>query len=199
LPTLGQGAIVTLPAPRLDSEVSLESVLAQRRSVRDFTSKVLTLDEISQLLWAAQGVTNSRGFRTAPSAGGLYPLEVYVVTPERVLHYLPAHHQAQVHLIGDRRDPLEGAGLGQAAIRHAPAVFVITGVFARTEAKYGSRGVRYVWLEAGHAAENLLLQAVALDLGGVSIGAFDDADVVRVLGLPASHAPLYLIPIGHPS
>jgi SagB-type dehydrogenase family enzyme len=199
LPTLGPGAIVTLPAPRLDSEVSLESVLAQRRSVRDFTSKTLSLDEISQLLWATQGVTSSAGGRTAPSAGGLYPLEVYVVTPERVLHYLPAHHQAQVHLSGDRRDALEGAGLGQAAIRHAPAVFVITGVFARTEGKYGTRGSRYVCLEAGHAAENLLLQAVALDLGGVPMGAFDDADVVRVLGLPASHAPLYLIPIGHPS
>lgn len=194
-----QGSILQLAPPRLDSEVSLESVLAGRRSVRDFTKKALTLEEISQLLWAAQGVTNSKGYRTAPSAGGLYPLEVYVVTPEYVLHYLPAHHQVEVHAVGDRRASLQAAGLSQSAIGDAPAVFVITGVFGRTEAKYGSRATRYVWLEAGHAAQNLVLQAAALDLGGVTIGAFTDASVTRVLGLPSNHKPLYVIPIGHAS
>jgi SagB-type dehydrogenase family enzyme len=187
-----------LTPPRLDSEVSLESAIAGRRSIRDYTSKALTLEEISQLLWAAQGVTNSKGYRTAPSAGGLYPLEVYVVTSEYVIHYLPEHHRAEMHLSGDKRGPLEAAGLSQSAIGDAPAVFVITGVFERTKAKYGVRANRYVYLEAGHAAQNLVLQAVALDLGGVTIGAFDNASVTRVLDLPSDHEPLYLIPVGHP-
>jgi SagB-type dehydrogenase family enzyme len=198
-PTPKPGSLVALPAPRKDSSVSLESVLARRRSVREFTKQALTLEEISQLLWAAQGVTSSWGGRTAPSAGALYPLEVYVVTKERVLHYLPAHHQAEVHLTGDRRPALEAAGMSQASIGDAPAVFVITGVVARTQAKYGSRASRYVYLEAGHAAQNLLLEAVALNLGGVPIGAFTDASVSSVLSLPSDRRPIYLIPIGHPS
>jgi SagB-type dehydrogenase family enzyme len=193
------GSVLQLTPPRLDSEVSLESALHERRSIRDFTSKALTFEEISQLLWAAQGVTSSNGGRTAPSAGALYPLEVYVVTKQYVLHYLPAHHQAEVHLSGDRRAVLEAAALSQSAVGDAPAVFVITGVFERTQAKYGSRASRYVYLEAGHAAQNLLLEAVALGLGGVPMGAFTDAAVTRALSLPADHAPLYLIPIGHPA
>jgi SagB-type dehydrogenase family enzyme len=197
--TLQRGSVVLLPPPRVDSGVSLESTLAERRSVRSYTREALTLEEISQLLWASQGVTSSKGYRTAPSAGGLYPLEVYAVTPQHVLHYLPARHKAEVHVMGDWRASLEAAGLSQPPIGDAPAVFVITGVFERTAGKYGARATQYVYLEAGHAAQNLLLQAVALDLGGVPIGAFTDAAVTRVLSLPADHRPLYLIPIGHPS
>jgi len=190
--------IVDLASPHLDGGVSLESALLHRRSVRDFTEEPLSDEEVSQLLWAAQGVTSPQGGRTAPSAGALYPLEVYVVTADGVFHYLPAHHQAEMHARGDRRGSLQAAGLSQSAIGAAPAVFVIAAVFARTQGKYGERATRYVYLEAGHAAQNLLLQAVALDLGGVPIGAFADAQVSLALDLPGNHEPLYLIPIGHP-
>ncbi len=187
-----------LPEPNLAGSVSLEEAIAGRRSVREFTEDPLTWREISQLLWAAQGVTDPRGLRAAPSAGALYPLEVYVVLPDGVYHYLPEGHAVEAVLDGDRRDDLWEAGLRQDALRGAAAVFVITGVYERTEGKYGERAERYVEMEAGHAAQNLLLQAVALDLGAVPIGAFYDDQVQAALALPGDHRPLYLIPVGHP-
>lgn len=189
--------IFDLPEPRKDSEVSLEETLAHRRSVRQYTDQSLTMEEISQLLWAAQGVTRDWGARTAPSAGALYPLEVYVATPEGLYHYLPDGHRAEVLSQEDLRRTLARAGLDQSAIHDAPAVFVIAAVYARTSGKYGERAERYVKLEAGHVGQNILLQAVALDLGGVPIGAFHDDQVQRALGLPANYEPLYLIPVGH--
>jgi SagB-type dehydrogenase family enzyme len=189
---------IALPAPRLKGEMSLEETLAARRSVREFTEEELTLEEISQLLWAAQGITAAWGGRTAPSAGALYPLEVYVATGDGLYHYVAQGHRAIVQSKTDLRDELWKAGLSQNAIREAPAVFIIAAVYARTEKKYGERAERYVKLEAGHAAQNLILQAVALDLGGVPIGAFYDDQVHSVLSLPSDYEPLYLIPIGHP-
>ena len=193
-----QAEEIALPAPRLKGEMSLEETLAARRSVRKFTEEELTLEETSQLLWAAQGITAAWGGRTAPSAGALYPLEVYVATADGLYHYVPQGHKAIVESRADLRDELWRAGLSQDAIREAPAVFIVTAVYARTERKYGGRAERYVKLEAGHAAQNLLLQAVALGLGGVPIGAFYDDQVQSVLSLPSDHEPLYLIPIGHP-
>ncbi len=192
------GDIIDLPAPRTDGGMSLEEALAARRSAREFTDEPLTLEQISQLLWSAQGITADWGGRTAPSAGALYPLEVYVVTADGSFHYLPDGHRLWVMSRGDLRAPLAEAALGQAAVSEAPAVFVITAVYARTAGKYGDRAERYVRLEAGHACQNLLLQAVALGLGAVPIGAFSDTEVQRVLGLPADQEPLYLIPVGHP-
>jgi SagB-type dehydrogenase family enzyme len=189
---------MALPAPRLKGEMSLEETLTARRSVRQFTDEELTVEEISQLLWAAQGMTAAWGGRTAPSAGALYPLEVYVVTADGLYHYLPQGHKAIVESKADLRGELWQAGLNQNAIREAPAVFIVTAVYARTEKKYGERAERYVKLEAGHAAQNLLLQVVALGLGGVPIGAFYDDQVQSALSLPSDHEPLYLIPIGHP-
>jgi len=189
---------MALPAPRLKGEMSLEETLVARRSVRQFTDEELTLEEISQLLWAAQGITADWGGRTAPSAGALYPLEVYVATADGLYHYVPQGHKAIVESRTDLRHELWRAGLSQDAIREAPAVFVIAAVYARTERKYGGRAERYVRLEAGHAAQNLLLQAVALGLGGVPIGAFYDDQVQNALSLPSDYEPLYLIPIGHP-
>jgi len=189
---------VTLSPPRTDGEVSLEACLARRRSVRDYAGQDLTWEQIGQLLWAAQGLTADWGGRTAPSAGALYPLEVYVATRRGVYRYVPQGHRLVTLTTDDRRAALQGASLNQSAVGSAPAVFLVTGVYARTASKYGDRATRYVRLEAGHAAQNLLLQAVALDLGGVPIGAFDDAGVQRVLGLPADHEPLYVIPVGHP-
>jgi len=193
-----QAEEMALPAPCLEGEMSLEETLAARRSVREFAGEELTLEEIAQLLWATQGTTVAWGGRTAPSAGALYPLEVYVATAGGLYHYVPQGHKAIIESRADLRDELWRAGLSQNAIREAPAVFVITAVYARTEKKYGERAERYVKLEAGHAAQNLLLQAVALGLGGVPIGAFYDDQVQGALSLPSDHEPLYLIPIGHP-
>jgi SagB-type dehydrogenase family enzyme len=188
-----------LPAPRTGGATSLEEALAQRRSVRDFTNEPLETDQLSQLLWAAQGVTAEWGGRTAPSAGALYPLEIYVATAEFLARYVPADHRLEALGNTDVRSELADAALGQEPVADAPAVFVITAVPARTEVKYGARATRYVQLEAGHACQNLLLEAVALGLGAVPIGAFDDDGVRSVLGLPGDEQPLYVVPVGYPA
>lgn len=198
-------ALIELPRPTAIQGNELAAVLAARRSVRRFSDKELTLAEISGLVWAGQGVTSARGFRTAPSAGALYPLETYLVAgnsaavPAGIYHYLPQPHQLRQVKSGDHRSALARAGLGQRAISQAPLVVVITGVLERTSAKYGQRGKRYMHMEAGHAAQNILLAAVAAGLGGVPIGAFADEEVSRVLGRDKRETPLYLIPVGHPA
>ena len=193
-----QAQLIELPAPRLEGELSFEEVLAKRRSMRQFSDDPLTLEQLGQLLWAAQGITHTAGLRSAPSAGALYPLEIYAVTQQAVYHYLPQDHCLSVQIQGDVHAALYEAALKQGAVREAPVVIVIAGVYARTAKKYGEkRSPRYVHLEAGHAAQNILLQAVALDLGAVPIGAFYDDQVQQVLELPAEHQPLYLIPTGH--
>ena len=199
-PTEVNVAMVTsLPKPRTEGPVSLEETLLRRRSVREFSSDTLSINEISQLLWAAQGITDPRGFRTAPSAGALYPLELYVLTQEGVFHYDVQAHALETLIEGDLRQDLYRAALNQEAILQAPLTVVITAIYARIEVRYGrARSPRYVHLEAGHAAQNILLQAVSLNLGSVLIGAFEDSRVQTVLDLPSDHEPLYLIPIGHP-
>ena len=198
MPRVRSSAHDDLPKPRLQGEQSLEETLASRRSVREFTEEPLTDGEISQLLWAAQGVTDPAGLRTSPSAGALYPLELYVATASGLHHFVPATHRLSRRDERDLRSAIQEAALGQEAVGDAPAVFVITAVYARTRGKYGARAERYVHMEAGHAAQNLLLQAEALDLGGVPVGAFDDEQLSKILGLPENEDPLYLIPIGHP-
>jgi SagB-type dehydrogenase family enzyme len=197
-PSADQPNVQPLPPPRLKGTVTLEETLAARRSVREYTDTPLTRDEIGQLLWSMQGITRDWGGRTAPSAGALYPLETYVVTAEGLYHYRPAGHELAADPGLGLRQALWEAGLKQDWIRQAPAVFVVAAVYERTSGKYGDRAARYVHMEAGHAAENLLLQAVALGLGGVVIGAFYDARVGAALELPQDHEPLYLIPVGHP-
>jgi SagB-type dehydrogenase family enzyme len=189
---------IPLPTPNQRSEVSLEETLTRRRSIREFTEEGLSSAEISQLLWAGQGITDPRGFRTAPSAGALYPLELYVATGEGVYHYSPERDRLAMLSPEDIRLGLWEAGLMQDALREAAVIIIIAAVYARTEGKYGARAERYVRLEAGHAAQNILLQATALDLGAVPIGAFYDQKVQEVLALPSEHEPLYLIPVGHP-
>jgi SagB-type dehydrogenase family enzyme len=187
-----------LPDLFTESTMTLDEALEARRSVRTFLTTPLELDVIGHLFWSAQGTTEENGAgRTAPSAGGTYPLEVYVATGDGVLQYVPEAHRARWTVRGDVRPALEEASGGQEWVGQAPAVFVITGVQARTEARYGSRAEQYVLLEAGHAAQNLLLQATALELGAVPVGAFTD-DVAGVLGLASGERPLYLIPVGHP-
>jgi len=192
-------APVVLPAPRRDGTLSLEAALSRRRSIRSFTSEALAADQIGQLLWAAQGITDAQGFRTAPSAGALYPLECYVVTSDGAFHYEPRRHRLQPRASKDLRGALAAAALSQSAVSEAPAVIVITAVYERTARKYGAdRARRYAALEAGHAAQNVLLEGVALGLGAVPIGAFDDRRVAQVLGLASDEAALYLVPVGHP-
>jgi len=193
----GEGT-VRLPKPAVRGTVSVEEALQKRSSVRDFSAQPLTAAQISQLLWAAQGTTRSWGARTAPSAGALYPLEMYVALPEGLFRYRSRGHELERMSALDLRGPLGGAALGQGPVREAAAVFVIAGVQERTAVKYGTRSERYVKIEAGHTAQNLMLQAVSLGLGSVPIGAFHDGQVRQVLGLPAGQEPFYLIPVGHP-
>lgn len=194
---------IPLPPPRLESEVSVEEALLKRRSCRSFAPFPLSLQEVGQLLWAAQGITDkTSGFRTAPSAGALYPLELYLVAGQveglspGVYRYLPGEHALCEVLSGDRREELFRVALFQQWIREAPVVLVLTAVYERTTRKYGERGIRYVHMEAGHAAQNVYLQAEALGLGAVVVGAFEDSSVQRILELPANEHPLYLMPVG---
>ncbi len=201
---VGMSMTVMLPPPAMDAGHSLVQALRERRSVRAFGPGALSLAELSQLLWAAQGVTAPAGQRTAPSAGALYPLELRVVVgavaglAPGVYRYLPAGHRLER---GDPRDPrpaLAAAAHAQSWVRENAALVILSAEYARTTGKYGQRGVRYAHLEAGHAAQNLLLAATALGLGSVIVGAFDDDAVARALGLPPGEAPLVLIPLGRP-
>ena len=193
---------IMLPEPVYAGDKSVEELMQQRRSVRDYQATALQLSDISQLLWAAQGITHPMGLRTAPSAGALYPLELYVVTGN--VHDLAAgvyHYQADGHRLarmqsGDQRKPLAQAALAQTWVRDAAAVVVFAAVYDRTTRKYGQRGVRYVHMEVGHAAQNLFLQAESLGLATVVVGAFRDDELAGVLQLPADVRPLVLMPVG---
>lgn len=188
-----------LPDPTTDGARSLEDVLATRRSVREFGDAPLTRAQLGQLLWAAQGVTSAAGQRTAPSAGGLYPLEVHAVTADGLLHYDPDAHAVRTVDDRDLRADLAELAAGQTWIADAPAVLVVTGIEARTAAEYGDRAPRYVALEAGHAAQNVLLQAAALGLAATPVGAITDADARALLSLSDDHTVYELLPVGHPA
>lgn len=201
-PSLEQETLITLPEPRYDSDVSIEQSLLQRRSIRSYTGEPLTLEEVSQLLWAAQGITDPRGFRTAPSAGALYPLEVYVVVGDvknlacGIYTYEPGEHKLALCIKGDKRSELADVALAQPWVKEGAVVIVFTAVYGRTAIKYGERGIRYVHIEVGHAAQNLCLQATAMGLGVVTVGAFHDEEVSRLLNLSEDEEPLYIIPVG---
>ena len=191
---------ITLPNPRTDSDVSLEAAIVHRRSVRRFSPHSLTLEQISQLLWAAQGITGGKDARRAtPSAGGCHPLTFYACRDDGVWRYHAQGHLLSRHRERDVRDDLVKAALNQKFIAQAACTFPISAIFERTTRRYGERGqLRYVPMDAGHAAQNLLLQAVALDLASVPVGAFNDAEVKKTLALPKEEEPLYLLPVGRP-
>ena len=200
VPAVAVEAVVTqnLPAPDRRGTQSLESLLQARLSVRAFAPDTLEASQLGQLLWAAGGVTQTRDFahRTVPSAGALYPLELYLLTPRGVAHYDAMAHALTWLQEPDRRRELAQAALGQASIREAPAVIVIAAEPARTARKYRERAERYVFMEAGNACQNVLLEATALRLGAVPIGAFDDEQAARVLDLPAGWRVLLIVPVG---
>ena len=196
------GDVLKLPDPRTKGQVSLEEALANRRSNREFSSSPLKLEDVSQLLWSAQGITSAGGGRTAPSAGALYPLEIYLVAGNvqslsaGIYRYQP-QGQALVRIKdGDVRNELARAAVGQACVKQGAISLVIAGVYERTTAKYGDRGTEYVHLEAGHAAQDVCLQATALNLNVVTVGAFTDDHVKSTVGLSKNESPLYIIPIG---
>ena len=199
---------IELPLAATKGNVSVEEAMAQRRSIRHYSQKPLTLRSLSQILWAAQGITEQDGgFRTAPSAGALFPLEVYVVVrkagvealPEGVYHYHPKGHVLTPVKGGDVSADLEAATWGQDIVKEAAATIVITGVLSRTAEKYGRRGTQYMFQESGHVAQNIFLQATALGIGTVVMGAFGEAAVRRVLGAEADERPLYVQPLGKPA
>jgi SagB-type dehydrogenase family enzyme len=196
------GEIIRLPKPRFEGDCPIEDALRKRRSVREFLNKSLSLDEISQLLWSAQGITDPEGLRTAPSAGALYPLEVYLVAgdvetiPGGIYRYKPDNHSLSRIVEGDWRSRLASASLGQDCVRGGAVIVVIAAVYERLTGKYMERGRRYADMEVGHAGQNVSLQAISLGLGTVMVGAFDDQKVKRLLQMPDDEQPLYLIPVG---
>lgn len=194
----GAPRLIPLPAPKLRGSVSLEEAMAKRASVRDFRQRSLTREEIAQILWAAGGQTRPWGGRTVPSAGALYPLEIDIVTPDGVFRYRPDRHRLEQRASGNVIAKLAAAAYGQNCVARAPSVVVLSAVYERTRGRYGNRADRYVHMEAGHAAQNVHLEAVALGLGSVAVGAFHDDGVHRALGLARDERPLYLIPVGEP-
>ena len=201
------GNIILLPLPRLKGNMSLEESIAYRRSIREYLDKPLTLNQLSQLLWAAQGLTELKwGFRASPSAGATYPLEIYVVVAENgveglepgIYHYDPYTHTIRLTRKGDFVDELYEACLRQPWVKEAPVNIVIVAEYERTTRVYGERGIRYVHMEVGHVGQNIYLEATALGLGTVAIGAFYDNQVREILGLPPNYHPLYVMPVGVP-
>jgi SagB-type dehydrogenase family enzyme len=197
----GEDAI-KLPKPIMKGNVSVEEALRRRRSTRKFPKKPLSLQEVSQLLWAAQGVTGAFNERTAPSAGATFPLETYVVSglvddlPPAVYKYRVRAHELHRMVDGDQRAKLAEASLGQDCVRTCAAAVVLSAVYQRTVDEYGERGVSYVHMEVGHVGQNVHLEAGALGLGAVVVGAFDDERVADILEMPEEESPVYIIPIG---
>jgi len=207
--------IINLPPPQLKGKVSLEETILRRRAVRRYRRDPLDLPQLSQILWSAQGITGTRGFRAAPSAGATYPLEIFVVVgkqsviiseakqapeelPAGIYHYEANSHSLSLHKSADLRPDLARATLDQEFIIDAPVDIVICALYNRTSYRYGRRGERYVHMEVGHAGENIHLQAVALGLATVEVGAFHDEEVREVLGIEEQIKPLYIMPVGKP-
>jgi len=201
-----EGRPIQLSMPAYDGKVSVEKAIKERRTVRAFRPKPLALAQLSQILWSAQGITDERGgFRTTPSGGALYPLDVYAVVGEGgveglecgVYHYQPEGHSIRLILKGDRRKDVANASLWQMWMANAPVIFVVTSEHERITRKYGKRGIRYAHIEVGHVGQNIFLQSSALGLGAGIVGAFHDGAVAEAIGAPKAHEPLIIMPVGY--
>ncbi len=198
-----ENRIIKLPELKKDSDFSIEKAISQRRSTRSFSSRSLTLNDISTLLWAGQGITSKSGLRAAPSAEALYPIELYLVAYNvdslfpGIYKYYPFEHSLRLIKKGNFRNSLSTAALGQECIRDSAAVVVISAVFERTTKKYGERGRNYVYFEAGCVAENIHLLSERLGIGTVVVGAFFDEDVKNLISLEKNEVPIALMPIGY--
>jgi SagB-type dehydrogenase family enzyme len=197
---------ISLPKPSFDGKVSVEKAIKERRTIRDFKERLLPLNHLSQLLWAAQGITDpNERKRAAPSGGALYPLDIYLIiggngvegVEPGVYHYLPEKHLISLLSKGDRRKEIASASLWQMWMAKAPVIFIVTAEYRRITGKYGERGIRYALIEVGHVGQNLFLQAEALGLGAGIVGAFNDAEVLKVIGGPSQHEPLLIMPVGY--
>lgn len=194
--------LLALPEPDLVGRVTLEGVLGRRRSTRDFEDRPIAMVELGQLLWAAQGVSDPDGLRTAPSAGALYPLEVYAIARGSgglragIYHYVAERHGLEQIADGDFRADFAAAALGQEWTAESAVIFVIAAAHHRTMARYGERGRRYAAIEAGHAAQNICLQAASLGLYATQVGAFRDNAVARLVRLPADQEPVTSVVVG---
>ncbi len=203
-PPPSQQLTVKLPVPEKYGRMTVEEAISKRRSIRSYKDKPLTIFKISQLLWAAQGITSKDGKRAAPSAGATYPIELYLVVGKAenlepgVYHYNPENHSLTLIFPGDVRAELMDACLGQDWVGEAPVSIVICAVYERTTARYGDRGIRYVHIEVGCVCENIYLEATSLGLGTVAVGAFYDDKVASILQLPAQVKPLLVMPVGIP-
>ena len=208
----GDQLTYTLPSPITDGKVSVEATMANRRSSRHYADQSISAEQLAQILWAAYGVTSPQperpatrgGFRTPPSAGGLYPLEVYAVVGNvdgiepGLYRYVSEEHKIVRVINADLREDLCTAALGQTFVKEAPVTIFYSAIFSRTTQRYGDRGGnRYVWIDLGHSAENVLLQAEALKLGACVIGSFYDDQVNDLLQLPEEEVPMYIITVGH--
>jgi SagB-type dehydrogenase family enzyme len=192
--------------PKTDGQVSVEKAISTRRTIRSFTADSLSPEAFSQLLWAGYGITQKGGIkRAAPSAGALYPMDLYAVLGDEgvagfkagVYHYDVQEHGVSLVAEGDLRNDLARASLSQTWMSRPPLNLVITAEYGRITLKYGERGFRYAMIEAGHMGQNIFLQAEALGLGAGIVGAYDDLEVIRVLKIPKSHEPLLIMPVGH--
>jgi SagB-type dehydrogenase family enzyme len=199
---------VSLPAPQLTGNLSVEAAIENRRSVRHYSNESVTLDNVSQILWSAQGITNTQyQLRATPSAGQVYPLEVYVIAgpnvtglKEGVYQYEPSNNTLEMFMNGDLRGDLSTIADGQPWVKQAPLDILITGNNQKMMDKYPDKdlSIRFVDLEAGHAGENIYLQAESLGLVTVSLGSFDSNQLSQKFELPSNETPLYIFPIGHP-
>ena len=196
------GTMIVLPDPITDGTVSLEKTLSLRRSVRNYIQQPLSLEEVSQLLWAGQGINDERGFRTAPSAGATYPLELFVLVNnveglrKGIYHYHVRDHQMEMIDEREIEAELARAALSQSMISEAGIVVVFAAIYERTTNRYNERGIRYIHNEVGHVGQNIHLQAAALNLGTVAIGAYRDEEVEALLNLGEEYHVLYLMPVG---
>jgi SagB-type dehydrogenase family enzyme len=197
---------MNLPKPKLNGDVSVEQAIKHRRTIRSYLPKPLTLEQLSQLFWAAQGITEDRGYkRSAPSGGALYPMDIYAVMGDNgvdgltagIYHYDPHTHAVVLITEGDVRQDVARTALSQMWMAKAPLNLVITSEYRRITRKYGTRGERYAMIEAGHIGQNIFLQAEALGLRAGIVGAFHDNDVVRVMKIPKFHEPLLILPVGY--
>lgn len=194
---------IDLPAPQLKGIISIEEAILKRRSIREYSSSFLTIEEIGQLLWSAQGITdNTNNLRSSPSAGATYPLEIYFVSirvenlTQGVYRYLPPKHSLVLVKEGNIVKELYYACFEQDCILRSAGIIVISANMMRTTGRYGKRGERYVYIEVGHSSQNVYLQSVSLGIGTVAVGAFEDMKVKEILNLPLGEDPIYLLPVG---
>ena len=208
----GEQPAYILPSPQTDGTISIEHALANRRSHRSFTDEAISAEQLSQVLWAAYGITNPipgnpnlrGGLRTAPSAGALYPFEIYILVGKvtgvetGLYQYISQEHKIVKVTDQDLREGLSVAAFGQVHIKEAPISILYAAIYSRMTGKYGDRGRdRFVCIDLGHSAQNVYLQAGALNLGTCAVGGFNDEKVVELMQLPEEEVPLYIMPVGH--